>query len=547
MSRALPLVLVLVAGCAGQDAAPLEPAAARAEPLTPVQHLVRASMALRGVRPSLDELAAVQEDPAWLAPIVDTYLDSPQFGATVREMHAEQFLIGVDAAFYPAGFPARDELAGMEVQALNERIVEAPLRLIEHVVMEDRPYHEIVTADYTVADRVTATVFGIPYDDAGPEWQVTRYDDGRPHAGILSDSFLYTRHSSTFSNRNRGRAATISRSLLCYDFLSRQVEIDTSIDLGDDEAVANAIRENHACASCHQTLDPLAAHFSEIFPLYVPFQIETYPFEVWENPYAGIMRTTAPGFFGTHSSGLRDLGVLVASDPRFALCTSRRFFSYLAQVEPDAVSYETVDQLDTVFLNSGMSAKELARAVVFSEAFTAARASDRQTDEEAESVRGLMKARPEQLARMVEDLTGYRWQTSLAFDYGIGRIGRIDLMTDSFFGFEVLAGGTDAQSVSRPAHTQTSTSALVMRALAAHAAPAALGTIDAGLTEEAAVRAQLVRLQLRWLGETHEPTDPAVDEAWTLWSGAYAESGDATRAWTVTLYALLQDVRIAYY
>jgi hypothetical protein len=128
------------------------------------------------------------------------------------------------------------------MQAINTSIIEAPLRLIEHVVMLDRPYTEIVTADYTLADDVVATVWGLPYDVDGARWQETRYPDARAHAGILSDSFLFTRHSTTYSNKSRGRANAISRALLCYDFLSREIPVDSGIDLADPAAAPTRSR-----------------------------------------------------------------------------------------------------------------------------------------------------------------------------------------------------------------------------------------------------------------------------------------------------------------
>lgn len=559
--RAALLALSLVALpslVACTEDAPPAAAGPAVEMLTPTQHLVRASMALRGVRPSVDELRAVAADPDVLPEIVDYYLDSPEFGETIREMHAEQFLIDVDEELFPAGFPAVGALEGMDSSDINRSIVEAPTRLIEHVVMEDRPYHEIVTADYTLADPIVATVFGIPHEGDG--WQVTHYDDGRPLAGILSDSFLFTRHTSTISNKNRGRAAFVARSLLCYDFLSREVEIDSGIDLSDEDAVAHAIRENPACVSCHQTLDPLAAHFVDYYPIYVPSVLESYPALTRSNPLRSLMYVTEPSYFGEPTSGVRDLGVLIAQDPRFSTCTARRFESYLAEIPLSEVPFDTVSRLNDVFLASGQNAKALARAIVLSDSFRTSHALE---DEGADEVRGLLKARPHALARMIEDLTGYRWQTYLPLDFGTGQIGRIDLMTDSFFGFDVLAGGTDGQTVTQPSFTTSATSVLVLRALAAHAAPYAvnadfaeadpsrrwlLRSIEPDTTDEAAVRAQLAELVLRIYGEHAGPNDPSVDALHALFAETLADEGaDAWRAWTVTLFAMLQDPRIAYY
>src|SRR5690349_6956592 len=117
--------------------------------LTPTEHLTRASLALRGVRPSLDDLRAVDADPEALPAIVDRYLSTPEFGATIRELHNESLLLEIeDPAFTPS--PAGD-IAGKSFSEISRSIFDEPLRLIEDVVLGDRPYTEIVTADYTMA------------------------------------------------------------------------------------------------------------------------------------------------------------------------------------------------------------------------------------------------------------------------------------------------------------------------------------------------------------------------------------------------------------
>ncbi|MEL6180903.1 MAG: hypothetical protein AAFS10_18225, partial [Myxococcota bacterium] len=55
--------------------------------LSPTDHLVRASMALRGVRPSVEELETVRANPDALPGVVDTYIESEAFGTTIRDMH----------------------------------------------------------------------------------------------------------------------------------------------------------------------------------------------------------------------------------------------------------------------------------------------------------------------------------------------------------------------------------------------------------------------------------------------------------------------------
>ena len=115
--------------------------------------------------------------------------------------------------------------------------------------------------------------------------------------------------------------------------------------------------------------------------------------------------------------------------------------------------------------------------------------------ERAEPLAGLKKVRPSQLARTVEALTGFRWQTELDFDIGSGTVGSaIDLMRDAFFGFEVLAGGIDShQRHPARAHTMTASACADARSsLAARAAPIVVDADFARRERDAAGCSRLV-------------------------------------------------------
>jgi hypothetical protein len=551
--------------------------------LEPAERLVRISMALRGIRPRPDELAAVEADPAALGAIVDGYLGDPAFGETIRDLHNDALLVLSDYFIYPAGYPAIGPLEGRDPFALNRAITEAPLRLVEHVVMNDRPYGEIVTADYTVADAQVAAVWGLE-GGGEDEWQETRWTDGRDNAGILSDGWLFQRHSSTPSNANRGRANAISRALLCYDFADRDIVLDATVDLADPDAVADAVVDNPACASCHQGLDPLASFFGDFYPQYIPSDIVAtapaedqlaYPLRTW---YPGLFELylgvpmRAPSYFGTPAQGLAGLGALIAEDPRFSLCAAQRFYAYFHQVDLEAVPDRDAAELQRVLVDSGMDAKALTRAIVMSDEFAAAGLAlpegfdvdDPDALDPAIDVVGVKKARPLQLRRMFEDLTGFDWRTDLSLlvseDTPNG-LGKVSLLDDSFLGYAVLAGGLDSIYVTRASHTYSATVSLVLRSLAQisanvvvdadFAVPAGerrlLDRVEPGTVDEASIRAQLVALHLRLYGGHVAVDGEDIDDGWALFSGALAHGGDPLRAWKVTLTALLQDVRIAYY
>ncbi len=562
--RTSAVLLLWLAAC-GTDHAPPPPDAPTADPtlhyLSPTEHLTRASLALRGVRPSVADLQAVAADPTQLPAIVDRYLATPEFGATIEDLHNEQLLMRLEQPQFTMQPVAGTATAGATFLQLNTSVYEEPLRLIREIVTNDRPYTDIVTADYTMADGLVAAIWGYPHATAPDQWERTSYPDARGAAGILSTSAFYERWHSTGFNFNRGRANEISRALLCHDFLTSDIVPDTSIDLSNPDIVANAVVQNPSCAGCHQTLDPLASYLFPFKGNLTVGQITAYPLPWYLPNQTNRWQTTnkrPPMFFGDTASGLTGLGQAIAQDPRFARCAAVHFASYFTEVPEDQLPADWIAQLQQQFVASNYSAKQLAKAVVLSDAFRVSHDTDAT---KAEGVVGYLKTRPEQMSRMLTDLTGYRWQaTSNAQVRGMP-VGTGDLLQGDFVGFRVLAGGLDNYFVTQPVFTMNATSSLVARAASAAAADfvvehdATAAPADrtlftqaaVGATDEAAVRKELVYLHARIFGELHGASDPAIDDAYQLFTDALAASGDAKRAWKVTLTGMLGDFRALFY
>ena len=168
----------------------------------------------------------------------------------------------------------------------------APLELIAHVVENDLPYTEILTADYIMANPVAAGAYGAPthhFDDSedihefkpssiesyyrhgvgteieydpvvdvnrviNPGPLITDY----PHAGILNTKVFLQRYPTTATNRNRARSRWTY-----YHFLGVDVEKSASRTT-DPVALAdtnNPTLRNPACTVCHRVLDPVAGAF----------------------------------------------------------------------------------------------------------------------------------------------------------------------------------------------------------------------------------------------------------------------------------------------
>ncbi len=577
------LLLGLLCACSADDTQPAPTNTTDDPPITtssikalnPAAHLTRASITLRGIRPSLDDLHQVSQDPDSLPQIIDRYLEEPAFGRVVRNMHNEVWQLRSYAHLHPMV----DELAGEDFIPSNQSIAESPLRLIEHVVTNDLPYTEIVTADYTLADGIVAKVWGLEYQGDGTSWEKTRWDSptdapgpwqdpGRPHSGILSDSYLFVRHDTTPSNLNRGRANTISRALLCFDFLDREIIFDSNIDLSDPIAAQNALRNNPSCASCHQALDPLGQFFW-IYDVRTNLgQVTQYPRDDFYHPervelLRELLPDLKPGYFGhpepegTYWS-IRDLGQQIAQDPRFASCATKRFTSYLTQTEMGALPIEVLTPLQDIFQKE-MNAKDLVRAIVLSEMFRSSHVTD---DQLQDTPLGMYKVRPLEMSSMIEDLTGFRWEQDVDLEFGAGnRYGLTNMLEDPVLGFLVMAGGIDAYQVTVPQHTFTVTSFLTQRLIAYEAAghvvrkdfedqasqPHLLTLVTAEDTDEDLIRQQLVQLHLRLYGEETSSESESITQTWQLWDAALQHGQSAPRAWAITLAAMLQDPRFIFY
>jgi hypothetical protein len=554
------------------------------ELLEPVEQLLRISMSLRGERPSISEIARVRDDPAQLDVFVDAWLQSDAFGRQIRDLHAQDFLTRTDTLEQlPSRGPIRDD----NTWQVHTSVPEAPMRLVEWVVMSDLPYTEIVQTEVMIADRITAEVNGLAWDPRGPtEWQETSWEDGRPKAGLLSSSQLWRRHRSAGSNFHRLRANFIADTFLCEPFSERDIVVEGGIDLSDELAVADAVMTNDACVGCHQALDPLAAHFwgfrkqlknravrlayeddcrwdpeSEIvrgqghgvedncYPLRFYYPIKEHEWQDWE--------LRPPSFYGQPSARMDTLGEQIASDQRFAECTARRFWGWFAQEPKDEVDDALAFELADDFKRSGYDAKALVRQIVTHERFLAERADSR----DWEPV-GLLQVRPEQLDSVLTQLMDFTWWGSPTSDSCDPTCwGRVNLLRSDLYGYRVMMGGVDSIQVTSPTHTPIPTLPLVLERAASEAAgvkveadlglPAdqrrLLSLVEDTTVDEPTVRAQLVELHARILTEPLEATAPEIDRSFALWTGVYELTGDPIRAWELTIATLLQDPRMLFF
>jgi hypothetical protein len=188
--------------------------------MSPVDLLIRSSLDLRGVRPTVVELDQIEAEPEALDALIEGFVDDPRFEGRVRDLWAEILLTRADV------FPLADSNFGLDNEAgFTQAVGEEALRLIGRVASEDRPWTEIVTADWTMANEMLEAIWPLERQE-GEGWVEANYTDGRPHSGVLTTNSLMWRYTTTPSNANRRRANAISRIFLCNDYLDRPINFD---------------------------------------------------------------------------------------------------------------------------------------------------------------------------------------------------------------------------------------------------------------------------------------------------------------------------------
>ncbi len=502
--------------------------------------LRRIRLDLGGRLPDVADLDVVEADPDQVWTLADGYLDDPLLGDRLVELWGERWgqlrddpLIGT----------AEIGVAEEDAFPFARSSFEEPLRLMAHVAVNDLPWDEVVTADYTLGTAPLARLWPLDTPADAEGWVISHYTDGRPMSGILSSNGLWWRHITDESNANRGRAAAISRLLLCEDFLSRPISF-SALDVAavDEASAAAAIQDEPACAGCHSTLDPLAANLFGFWWFEEHNISEIGYYHAEREALSDEILGTRPGWFGQPLGGLADLGGALAADPRFSRCTAEHMAAGLWRREVDLDDHDQITALTDVLEDSDRQLKALLGAILRTEDYRAGGllagagvAADRAVTRRMLS--------PDQLSDALAALTGFHW-THLGVDM---------MNADTGGGYRVLAGGADGELVRSPQTDPGLTWALTTRRLAEAAAGYAVDNElvaeaeGAGLlrgvtletpSSDPAFTAQLSALHWRLLAR--RPTEAWLSSVTALWDVVEDKAG-AEQAWVAVLVVLFSD------
>ena len=285
-----------------------------------VDTLRRAAIMVAGRAPTATEqLFVAKGDENTLRTALRDLLKGPGFHRFLTDGANDRLLVrGTQGQIIDANFPhhqsfvqtlynyvksrpeaAQSTAAAMNVandfrQVVDTGLRESPGELIAYIAENERPYTEVVTADYMMMNPRMSQVFEAGLTFTNPNDQ-TEFRPGRlngyylwgdrtnrfiqdpltglqqviipstkrfpwPHAGLLNSPGFLQRYPTTATNRNRARARWA-----LFHFLD--IDIEKSVQRPTDPAALadlnNPTMNNPACTACHERLDPVAAAFQD--------------------------------------------------------------------------------------------------------------------------------------------------------------------------------------------------------------------------------------------------------------------------------------------
>ena len=366
--------------------------------LSPAETYRRAAIVVGRTVPSRDELEAVESGQTSLDEALAGLMSGPGFhdflvtgandqlltdafmnGLFPVSIHSSHFpLVGAidHELFKNVGEEAFRDNRNWELWiAQNYGHARAPTELIAHIVENDLPYKEILTADFTMVTPLTGDLF-----NSDAEWDEEVVYDGtfsnfhmefkpgvnrgqlfspRPgadkkgeacipvphgecymesftgrrkaHAGVLSTLAFLQRYPTTETNRNRARARWAYKFFLAVDIEASAARTTDPVALADTN---NPTMYNPACTVCHEAMDPVAGAFQNYdelgnyradFEDSLPWIYKTEEGTPYKEGDTWFRDMRKPGFKGVvapnDETSLVWLGKQMANDPRFAIGT----------------------------------------------------------------------------------------------------------------------------------------------------------------------------------------------------------------------------------
>jgi mono/diheme cytochrome c family protein len=274
--------------------------------------LRRLTLSLAGRLPRAEEVASVREQGLGaIGPVLDGVMKEEAFYVRLGEAFNDIFLVrgygdGAESALAYEHFEKtrhwtqKHDLSGIAEEKAREKarykladdyreaLLREPLELVKYIVRNDRPFTEVLTADFIMVSPYTSRGYGNheeirerfqnpedPYEFVPVRLASLRHRDDRghqesatgfyPHAGMLSTFQYLRRYPTTETNRNRLRARMFYQHFLGVDVLELAARVNDAAAVTAKYEVPTM--QAAECVVCHKTLDPAAGIFQDFYSL----------------------------------------------------------------------------------------------------------------------------------------------------------------------------------------------------------------------------------------------------------------------------------------
>jgi len=360
---------------------------------------------------------------------------------------------------------------------VNYAISREPINLMLHVIKNDRPFSEILTADYLLVNPYSARTYGKDIDgfsfsnddlNLSIEDIQAKYDkddlrevklDGIPHAGVLTTVTYLNKFPSTNTNLDRHRSAKTQLFFFDTDILALANRPIAAVDVIGNSATWT----NPNCTVCHNVMEPISSAFSNWDNdgrYRAGWRVDLAPFS--QEPGVSLEKKAPPS---VSNNILQWLTKEMVQDDRFAMSSVKMFVKVLLGREAlkkpqtddidyvqalQAYNYENaiLKEIMTKFKASDMNAKVIIKEIIKSPLYRA-KAIDIDNEVLANNLGQAKLITPEELDTKIYDKLGYYWNRyrSSTYQYRNSRDHR--LLAGTYQGYHTLYGGINSGSISK--------------------------------------------------------------------------------------------------
>ncbi|MDQ2644649.1 MAG: DUF1592 domain-containing protein [Myxococcota bacterium] len=249
-------------------------------------------------------------------------------------------------------------------EALRSAMIEEGERYFDQFLREGKPVSEFFTADVLFVNAPLAQLYGVvkPAKDFAP---VVEAGDAR--RGFLGLAGFLTLTSFAERSAPTLRGKWVQENLLCSPVPPPPATVPELETEGGEQAGSDNVRErlerhraDPDCAGCHRLLDPIGLGLENFDAL-----------GAYRNEYANGDAVDASGELpdGRKFTGLLELSTLLADDPRFADCATRKLLTYALSREVVATDTTYLKQIREAWTADGLDFASLLRRIVLNESF----------------------------------------------------------------------------------------------------------------------------------------------------------------------------------